>query len=189
MDKKQLRKELLSLRNRLSKAEVSAKSKLICSSILRSDAYLNAEVVFAYLAFGNEVNIDGVIADALKRGKTVCVPDITGKHTMQAVSISGLENLQTGAYGIRAAGREAPVVASESIELVLTPGVGFDLRGGRIGMGAGFYDGFLAGCEKAVKIGVTYDILLREKIICEQHDIFMDYIITESLAAECSRFR
>ena len=50
-------------------------------------------------------------------------------------------------------------------------------------MGAGYYDRFLPQCANAVKIGITYDIL--RKIICDEHDVLMDYIITESQAAKC----
>ena len=185
MDKNQLRKELKSLRNRLSKEEVAAKSSSICRKILSTAAYRNAGTVFAYLAFGNEVNIDGVINDALQKGKTVCVPLVTGAHTMQAVQLKALADVQIGAYGIRTAAQNAPVIAPQQIDMVLVPGVGFDLSGGRMGMGAGYYDRFLPQCANAVKTGITYDILLRSKIICDEHDVLMDYIITESQAAKC----
>lgn len=185
MDKNQLRKELKSLRNRLSKEEVAAKSSSICRKILGTAAYRDAGTVFAYLAFGNEVNIDGVIINALQSGKTVCVPFITGAHTMQAVKISSMESLCTGAYGIRTAPEGAEPVCPQDIDMVLVPGLGFDLKGGRMGMGAGYYDRFLPQCVNAVKTGITYDILLRGKIICDEHDVLMDYIITESQAAKC----
>ena len=90
MDKNQLRKELKSLRNRLYKEEVAFKSSLACRNILNMAAYKNAGTVFAYLAFGNEVNIDGVISQALTDGKTVCVPVVTGPHSMQAVKLDSL---------------------------------------------------------------------------------------------------
>ena len=85
-----MRKELKSLRNRLSKEEVAAKSSSICRKILGMAAYRNAGTVFAYLAFGNEVNIDGVISQALNDGKSVCVPVVTGPHSMQAVKLDSL---------------------------------------------------------------------------------------------------
>lgn len=180
-----MRKELKSLRNRLYKDEVAAKSSSICRKILGMAAYRNAGIVFAYLAFGSEVNVDGVIINALQSGKTVCVPFITGTHTMQAVKISSMESLCTGAYGIRTAPEGAEPVRPQDIDMVLVPGLGFDLTGGRMGMGAGYYDRFLPQCANAVKTGITYDILLRGKIICDEHDVLMDYIITESQAAKC----
>lgn len=180
-----MRKELKSLRNRLYKDEVALKSSLACRNILNMAAYKNAGTIFAYLAFGSEVNVDGVIINALQSGKTVCVPFITGAHTMQAVKISSMESLCTGAYGIRTAPEGAEPVFPQDIDMVLVPGLGFDLKGGRMGMGAGYYDRFLPQCANAVKTGITYDILLRGKIICDEHDVLMNYIITESQAAKC----
>jgi len=180
-----LRKELKSLRNRLSKEEVALKSSLACRNILNMAAYKNAGTIFAYLAFGSEVNVDGVIINALQSGKTVCVPFITGAHTMQAVKLDSLNCIKEGAYGIRIPQGEPQGVNPSGIGLVLVPGLGFDLKGGRMGMGAGYYDRFLPQCANAVKTGITYDILLRGKIICDEHDVLMDYIITESQAAKC----
>lgn len=180
-----MRKELKSLRNRLSKDEVALKSSLACRNILNMAAYKNAGTIFAYLAFGNEVNIDGVISQALTDGKTVCVPVVTGPHSMQAVKLDSLNCIKEGAYGIRVPQGESQAVNPSGIGLVLVPGLGFDLTGGRMGMGAGYYDRFLPQCVNAVKTGITYDILLRGKIICDEHDVLMDYIITESQAAKC----
>lgn len=180
-----MRKELKSLRNRLSKDEVALKSSLACRNILNMAAYKNAGTIFAYLAFGSEVNVDGVISQALNDGKTVCVPVVTGPHSMQAVKLNSLNCIKEGAYGIRIPQGEPQAVSPSGIGLVLVPGLGFDLKGGRMGMGAGYYDRFLTQCANAVKTGITYDILLRGKIICDEHDVLMDYIITESQAAKC----
>lgn len=180
-----MRKELKSLRNRLYKDEVALKSSLACRNILNMAAYKNAGTIFAYLAFGSEVNVDGVIINALQSGKTVCVPVVTGPHSMQAVKLNSLNCIKEGAYGIRIPQGEPQAVNPSGIGLVLVPGLGFDLKGGRMGMGAGYYDRFLPQCVNAVKTGITYDILLRSKIICDEHDVLMDYIITESQAAKC----
>ena len=104
---------------------------------------------------------------------------------MQAVKLDSLNCIQEGAYGIRIPQGEPQAVNPSGIGLVLVPGLGFDLKGGRMGMGAGYYDRFLPQCANAVKTGITYDILLRGKIICDEHDVLMDYIITESQAAKC----
>jgi len=115
----------------------------------------------------------------------VCVPVVTGPHSMQAVKLDSLNCIKEGAYGIRIPQGESQAVNPSGIGLVLVPGLGFDLKGGRMGMGAGYYDRFLPQCANAVKTGITYDILLRGKIICDEHDELMDYIITESQAAKC----
>jgi len=62
----------------------------------------------------------------------------------------------------------------------LVPGLAFDLLGGRLGRGRGFYDRLLReGLFHGIKVGYAWDWQLVDKVPCEQHDIRMDYIVTE----------
>lgn len=61
---------------------------------------------------------------------------------------------------------------------LIIPGVAFDLSGGRLGRGRGFYDRYLT-THKVVKVGVIWSEQLREKVPLETHDVLMDFIITE----------
>ncbi len=71
------------------------------------------------------------------------------------------------------------VTSIDEIELVVTPGVAFDRRGGRLGRGRGYYDRLLAS-TRAVKVGVGYDFQLVDEVPVEPHDVTMDAVITES---------
>jgi 5-formyltetrahydrofolate cyclo-ligase len=64
-------------------------------------------------------------------------------------------------------------------DLVLVPGMAFDLHGDRLGRGRGFYDRLLAEAS-GVKCGVGYDFQLLEKIPAEPHDAKVDFIFTPS---------
>ncbi|NLB55282.1 MAG: 5-formyltetrahydrofolate cyclo-ligase, partial [Lentisphaerae bacterium] len=65
--------------------------------------------------------------------------------------------------------------------LSLVPGVAFGRDCGRIGYGGGYYDrlflryGLLAG----FKIGLGFEFQIYESVPFEQHDIFLDMVITE----------
>ncbi len=63
-------------------------------------------------------------------------------------------------------------------EWIFVPGVGFDLKGGRLGRGKGFYDRFLQHSE-ALRIGLAWSGQLVNNIPVESHDCHMDFIITE----------
>jgi 5-formyltetrahydrofolate cyclo-ligase len=64
------------------------------------------------------------------------------------------------------------------IDLALVPGVGFDLRGGRLGRGRGFYDQLLAGFG-GLKCGVALNEQIASEIPTEAHDVRMDVVLTE----------
>ena len=103
---------------------------------------------------------------------------------MQAVKLDSLNCIKEGAYGIRIPQGEPQGVNPSGIGLVLVPGLGFDLKGGRMGMGAGYYDRFCRSAQMRLK-QVLLTIFCCAVIICDEHDVLMDYIITESQAAKC----
>ena len=53
---------------------------------------------------------------------------------------------------------DAPVVAPTDVDVVICPGLMFDVAGGRLGRGAGYYDGLLAQVRPdTVKVGLTVE--------------------------------
>ncbi len=60
----------------------------------------------------------------------------------------------------------------------LVPGVGFSLKGQRLGRGKGFYDRFLE-THRGIKIGLAWSGQMKEDIPVESHDCHMDFVITE----------
>lgn len=68
---------------------------------------------------------------------------------------------------------------------IFIPGLGFDLNGGRLGRGKGFYDRFLETSD-ALRIGLCWTEQLKDKIPVESHDCHMDFIITESCCFDVS---
>lgn len=187
MEKQQLRKELKSLRNKLSMAQVTDWSKKICENIINTPQYRQANVILGYLAFGNEPNIDSVLQQALLNGKTVCIPQIVSKTKLRAVKFNGFNELELDQYGIRSLRCNAEVIETAKMDLLLIPGVGFAKNGSRIGMGAGYYDRFLTQAKSSALMGVTYDALLCNMISMDIHDIPVQYLVTETIAASCEQ--
>jgi len=69
---------------------------------------------------------------------------------------------------------------SSEIDFVVVPGLLFDKHHRRLGRGAGFYDRFLAKLDARVtKVGLAFSFQLVEKVLCEKHDVPMDFVITD----------
>lgn len=184
-NKKELRAELKKTRNNLEPIYVKEASKLICQRIIASKLYKNANVILAYLAFGKEVSCDELVAKALTDGKTVCIPYIIDKEHFLAAKLNSLENLVLDRYGIRTAAEPIIEVLHSDIDLILVPGLAFGKDGSRMGMGAGYYDRFLADTQ-AITLGLAYEKLLQDEILTDEHDIAMEYIVTENNLIQCS---
>jgi 5,10-methenyltetrahydrofolate synthetase len=71
-----------------------------------------------------------------------------------------------------------PVMESKDIDLILTPGLCFDSRGGRLGQGAGYYDRYLEDYE-GVTVGLCREDFFQINLPKEPLDMWVKYVITE----------
>ena len=73
-----------------------------------------------------------------------------------------------------------PEYNSSEIDLVIVPGVVFDVKMARYGRGLGYYDRFLSKLSGVKVIALAYDFQVSKKELkLDDWDIKMDYIITE----------
>jgi len=63
---------------------------------------------------------------------------------------------------------------------VICPCTVFDERGGRMGMGAGFYDRYLGKCSMAHVVSVAFECQKTDRISMEPWDKSMEFVFTES---------
>ena len=78
----------------------------------------------------------------------------------------------------RAVPDPAPVTI-DRIDAFLCPGLAFDVHGGRLGRGRGYYDRMLAGARPgALKIGVCFARQMVPDTYPEPHDVRMDVVIS-----------
>jgi len=75
----------------------------------------------------------------------------------------------------------SPVIDEAGIDIVLVPGLAFDVNGGRLGRGKGYYDRFLASQPRATtRIGVTTDDTVVPEVPMDGHDQRVGWLATES---------
>ncbi len=181
--KKILRDTVLNKRNALEKEEVSNKSTVIINKVFSLSQYNNADLIFCYIDFRNEVETKEFINTCLKAGKRVAVPLITsldGIKAMHACEItSAADDLKTGYYGILEPVKDRPVPV-DSIDLAIIPGVAFDKSLNRLGFGKGFYDRFLPKLKKrCLKVGIAFEIQIADAVPTSEYDVKLDVLITE----------
>lgn len=180
LQKQALRQKLKAQRASLSREQVARSSEQIVAQLLESEAYRKAQCIFAYLAFGKEVNVDGLLEHAWSVGKRIAVPLVISKTEMLAVELTSLADLELDRFGIRSVPAPHQVLDPSTLDLVLVPGLAFGRDGSRMGMGAGYYDRFLPLTKNAKKIGIAYEALLQDTLPCDEHDEFVPNIVSES---------
>jgi 5-formyltetrahydrofolate cyclo-ligase len=183
-DRKQyIRRSIRAVRRGLSEAERLARSGRIWERVAALSCYQHARVVLGYMAFDHEVLTDGLMRQAMASGKQIVLPMVQAdRDRMTLYAIEDLEHdVAPGYRGIlEPRPRRTRAVAPETLELVLIPGVAFDLRGGRLGFGAGFYDRLLSRLPRDIPtVGLAFDFQVIPRLPSQPHDIMLDAIVTE----------
>jgi len=135
-----------------------------------------------------ELDVWSLAGDARAAGKIVGLLRFNSKTTQyQACRIQDLVgDLCLGQFGIREPDGQCPTLSLDQIELVLVPGVAFDLNGRRLGRGRGIYDRLLMRVRGAT-CGVAFDEQIIPEIPVEAHDLHVKFVLTPTRWVETGR--
>lgn len=161
-------------------------SKLICQNIINSEFYQKAQIVYAYMALPDEVDLSVLIDDALCKNKTVYVPKVVPNSNKMIFFDYSKCQFENGSFGILEPKTEdikEEKIAGNQTAIFLVPGRVFGEDGERIGRGKGFYDIYLSNFLKTQKksvlvAGVCFPIQIGKQVPTTEHDIKMDQIFT-----------
>jgi len=181
MDKAELRRKLLSCLLAIPSEQRSERSRKACRNLVSTEQFQGASTIMMFLSLPHEVDTSEAILHAWQLGKAVAVPKISWQQRhMIPVRINSLETgFSTGASGLRNPIAGMPVPFGE-IDLVVTPALGFDKKGNRLGRGGSYYDRFFANEElKAARCGFGFTEQIVESIPVMEHDKPVDIIVTD----------
>ena len=181
-EKSLLRKEVLHKRNSMSHFEISMKSKLIQQKLIEIPVFNQSKSIGLYLAIGSEVQTREIINYSVELGKTVLLPRIMSNDLrFYVVDQKDFEknSFDTNMFGIKEPNIDNKT--ADFIDLLIIPGIVFDMYGFRIGYGYGYYDKYLTNNKFSKSIGLAYDFqLIKKHIPILPHDKKIDVLITES---------
>ena len=152
--------------------------------VLALPQWAAARDILLYLSVKNEVDTYALAGQALAEGRGLllprCRPDAPG--FLDLGRIAALSEVRPGRYGIPEppAGRCRPPEAFAP-DLILVPGLAFDLTGRRLGFGGGYYDRLLAlpAMAQACVVGLAYAFQIVTRLPAESWDRPMDAVVTE----------
>jgi 5-formyltetrahydrofolate cyclo-ligase len=177
MDKALLRQRLQTARSALTVAERQRYGQAISAALFALPVWQAANLVACYLSLPDEVPTQPVIQAAWRAGKRVAAPVTnlsSGDLTFH--SFRSPEELRAGPLGIlQPNGNPVPL---EQIDLMVVPGVGFDLKGNRLGFGRGFYDRVLTA-YRGPSIGLAFEVQLVTELPVTPRDRPVDQVLTE----------
>jgi len=182
-EKAELRRRILAQRDTLGAGRRAALSSVIFRTVQELPPFAAARTVLAYSSFGSEPETDAFLVAVLEEGKTLVLPRVdrpTRSLELYRVTEPGRQ-LRPGVWGIREPDPAGcPPVSPGEIDFVLVPGLVFDVKGGRIGYGAGYYDRLLYRCPPtAALVAGAFELQVVPEVPMAPHDRRVDRVVTE----------
>jgi 5-formyltetrahydrofolate cyclo-ligase len=146
-----------------------------------SKSLVSSKNVALYRALPRELDLSSLEPVLIEAGAKLLFPRMGSREAQEPefVEVDSDTAWETGPYGIREPHRDHPAVDPASIHIVFVPGTAYGTRGERVGMGRGHYDRFLARVKAPIRVALSYDFQLFERIETEAWDQPVDWIVTE----------
>lgn len=182
MNKKELRQHLRRIMSDISPEELHNRSLQAYHRLIETPEYSRAQIIMVFLSLPTEVDTTPLVLRAWRDHKRVLAPKVSWEQRrMLPIEIRSLsDDVSESPLGIREPAQGVPIPVS-AIDLIIVPGLGFDLVGHRIGRGRGFYDRFLAHRDwRGIACGFAIHEQVVEEVPVAAHDVQVDMLVTDT---------
>ncbi len=178
-EKAQVRATIRALLAAMTPEQRAIESSRARALLTEQPVWREAVTVLFYASLPGELDVWPLAIEALQAGKRIALPRFNSAlgTYLPALITEPQHDIVVGKLGIREPGPACNPVPGDEIDLVLVPGVAFDVHGHRLGRGKGHYDRMLRTLG-GVKCGVAFDQQLVKDLPVEPHDYKLDCIVT-----------
>ncbi|MEO1995378.1 MAG: 5-formyltetrahydrofolate cyclo-ligase [Planctomycetaceae bacterium] len=183
-DKSSLRQCARQRRAALSDADRERCSRMITDRLRELPAFEQARSVLMYVGVRSEVRTMHLLSDLLHTDKKIIVP-YCRERMLGLFRLGALDELEPGRFGIPEpleSLRSLPhrTCNPESLDLLVVPGLAFDLLGHRLGYGAGYFDRLLQQVRpQATVVGLAFACQIFPSVPVDSHDVPVDCLLTD----------
>ena len=176
--KGRLRAQLRTERDALSAAQRAACADRALKHLLDWEPWQRARTLASYLPHESEFDPTPLMSVALQRGKRVACPRVVDK-SLQFHRWEKGDPTEFAIGGVLQPLASADRVATQDIDLFITPLLGCGESGVRLGYGGGFYDRLFAGAS-GFRLGVGFAMQSVDDWEAEAHDQRLDGFLSEN---------
>jgi 5-formyltetrahydrofolate cyclo-ligase len=179
LSKSEFRKKFLLLRESLPGQESAQLSRNIQQKLI---SYIKEEAfkvtsIGLYSPIKNEVGTSSLFEYFKEQGSKIYYPVVQkNSKSLRYFRVTSESELNPGAFGVAEPLQD--VEEAHAIDLLVVPGLSFDLDGNRLGYGKGYYDS-LHSFPVHLKVGLVYDFQITRSLPVNDHDLACDVVITE----------
>lgn len=177
--KQALRRQVRAALTRMEPEERAAASAQARDLLTAQALWKTAQWVLFFAPLPGELDVWPLLSEALSLAKRVALPRFVPEtRSYEPCQILDPKlDLHIGQYGIREPRNRCLPLPSPRLDVILVPGVAFDLQGRRLGRGKGYYDQLLKGLG-GTRCGVAFDQQILDEIPVEPHDVRVGCVLT-----------
>ena len=183
--KNALRKQMRLIRKEKNKNDLRILSKDIEHTVIQHIFWKIAKNITLYMPLDYEVDTELLLAAALQEDKTVYLPRVSKdrKGDMEFVPYTYTTELVTTTFHLKEPHPRFPGTSVQEsrnlFDLILLPGLAFDIFGYRLGYGGGYFDRFFSINTRAKRIGLCFSFQMLQYIPHTTWDKPVDCVVTE----------
>jgi 5-formyltetrahydrofolate cyclo-ligase len=187
--KSELRSRVRQQRARIAHVQRQAWDSAINRHVVEYAERTSPRLVAAFIAFDGEPDLRPALERLARQRVRLALPVVLDEPTRPVICFrqwSPTSEMRPNRYGIPEPVGTLDVQLAE-VDLALIPLVAWDRAGGRLGMGASFYDRLLqplAEQSRPVRMGVAYQLQEVEQVPADPWDIRLHGVLTEQGCSE-----
>ncbi|MCF6408475.1 5-formyltetrahydrofolate cyclo-ligase [Pseudalkalibacillus salsuginis] len=177
-EKSELRKSTQIKLSALSKSVKEINEEKVRERLFQLEIWNMATTIGVTVSRGNEFNTYPIIEKAWEQKKTVAVPKCNSNdHSMDFRKLTSFDHLEIVYFGLK-----EPIVSKTvrvepvEIDLLVVPGLLYDLNGYRIGFGGGYFDRYLKRYNGAT-ISLLHPVQMTARVPTEPFDQPVDRLV------------
>ncbi|MCF4099670.1 5-formyltetrahydrofolate cyclo-ligase [Maritalea mediterranea] len=177
--KAQMRKEAHARRASLSDTYRKEAAKAAAETFIAAVPVPYAQTISIYWAIRDELDCTPLLTHFMDDGHRVCLPVVMGRDLPLEMRLwAPTDPLVPNGFNTM-----APPAGAETVvpDIVVTPLLGFDGTGTRLGYGGGYYDRSLASWpQKPLLVGYAFGVQEFDHLPRDTHDVPLDMVVTEN---------
>lgn len=180
-EKNELRVKIRAALKDLTPEKRRSDSEKICAILKTQPVFQGARSILFFAPLPEEPDLWPLLNETLALEKVIALPCFDADNQIyQPRRVTDLHvEILSGRFGIREPAEACIAIPLDDLDLVLVPGVAFDVDGHRLGRGKGYYDRLLQNFT-GHKVGIAFGEQIVKKIPSEWNDVRMDSILTPS---------
>lgn len=184
-EKRELRRTCRQVRKELGEEARQQASLAICARIAAWSVFQQSSTILVYMPIVGEVDLTPLLGREPRKRWILprIIPEEAGCMVFHPYEPGRLVHHP---FGMEEPSPDLPIVPAGEVQLALVPGLAYDRAGRRLGYGGGYFDRFLRGFT-GVSLGVTFRLLLLDRLPCAEHDVTVHWIVTEEGVMEVGK--